>query len=469
MVIPLDDNKKVKENIMKKLISLLLVSTMVLTMVACGAKSAEAPAAAPAAEAPAAEAPAAEEAAPAAEEAAPAAEGTTIRIGAIPGTISDEMRLFGDMFEAENPGVTVEIVEFDEGTYQSQATRIFTSAENNLDAVWFYRPNFWDDFTANGVYEPLNDIYEQEDMVNGYGEAIANIYKEGDNYYGVPDSTCWVGNLFYNKKLMEENGWSVPQTWEELYDFAAAVKAKGLIPIAVACKDSYAENFSTPINIRVFDADAYATIAKAGQTEIPLTDDRWKAVWDEVAKLQKYVLQDGAAAADSTVASSLFYQGQAVMYMEGSWGVGSIAADAPEGFEFGYAMLPAYQEDIPARVCTYPGNMMAVLSISQNKDLAKQFVALVGSKEGQEKLAESGINSPARVDISADAKASMGELYAQMYDDMEKRGSDMMTSMLLDTEFFNTFCQVTQGVLAGSMSSDEACERMQETWDEIYN
>ena len=375
--------------------------------------------------------------------------------------------MFGDAFEAKNPGVKVEIVEFDEATYISQGTRILTAEENALDVAWYYRTSNWDTFVENGVYEPLNDIYAQEEMEKGFGQAVVNLFNEGGNYYAIPYSSVWIANMFYNTKLMEEHGWKVPTTWDELYALAAEIKAEGLIPMAVAAKDSYGEHQSIMVAVRTFAPDVYATISKPGQNDVKYTDEGWMKVWEELVNLQENVFQEGAAAADSNVARSLFLQGQAVMYVDGSWANGQIQSEMPEGFEYSYAMIPG--KDAGAKVPLFLGNMMSVLSNSKNKDLAKQFVAFCGSVEGQAMLAESGYDAPARSDIPAEAKASLGEIFAMMYSDMENYGADLMFTMLMDSEFINVLCQVTQGVMAGTMTPEQACNMMQETYDSIYN
>ena len=439
---------------MKKLVALLLALAMIFSLAACGGNDA------PAADAPAADAPAAD---------APAADSgeTVLRVSGIPGSVAESLLMLGAAFEEKNPGVKVEVVEFDEATYISQGTRILTAEENALDVAWYYRTSNWDTFVENGVYEPLNDIYAQEDMEKGFGQAVVNLFNEDGNYYAIPFTCVWIGNMFYNTKLIEEHGWEVPTTWDELYALAAEIKAEGLIPMAVAAKDSYGEHQSIMVAVRTFDPEAYATISQPGQNEIKYTDEAWMQTWEELIKLQENVFQEGAAAADSNVARSLFLQGQAVMYVDGSWADKSIKDEAPEGFEYSYAMIPGNTAD--AKVPLFLGNMMSVLSASKNKELAKQFVAFCGSVEAQEMLARAGGSAPARSDISADAKASMGEIYGLMYEDMENYGADLMFTMLLDSEFITVLCQVTQGVMSGSMTPEQACAQMQETYDSIYN
>lgn len=426
---------------MKKLVALLLAMTLMFSLALCGGAMTTA--------------------------FADDAE-TVLRISCLPGNSSVQMRTLGEAFHEKHPEVSVEIIEFEEATYKAQGARILTAPENELDVAWYYRTSSWEEMIKNGVYEPLNDIYEKENMVEGYGKELTDNFQIDGQYYAVPFVGIWLTNIYYNPVLMEEHGWEIPTTWAELYELAGKIKAEGLIPMAAPAKDTYGEHPVCMMAVREFDDASHAIISTPGQQEIKFTDERWMEIWNELINLQENVFQEGVAATDSTTARSLFLQGQAVMYCDLSGSVTRLMQEAPEDFKFGYFMLPNFKEDVQARVPMFIGNIAVVLSGSKNKEVAKEFVAFCGSQEGQSLIALKNVGVPARADVTEEARATLGEVYSEMYKDMAECGTTMMFTMFLDSEFIGHVNEASQGVLSGSMTPEEAGEFLQESFDSIY-
>ena len=61
-----------------------------------------------------------------------------------------------------------------------------------------------------------------DDMTSGYWNAGSKYSKEGT--YSLPWSKS-TEVLFYNKTVFDKKGWTVPETWDELWDLCATIKA----------------------------------------------------------------------------------------------------------------------------------------------------------------------------------------------------------------------------------------------------
>lgn len=103
--------------------------------------------------------------------------------------------------------------------------------------MYFSHDIKWQNFAAEGLLEPLDDVYSS--TIEGTGKTFeqrtidgANKFSkvEGDDgkehYYKV----CWTqgaGGLVYNMDMFEKNGWSVPTTYDELVALCATINSSG--------------------------------------------------------------------------------------------------------------------------------------------------------------------------------------------------------------------------------------------------
>ena len=201
---------------MKKILALLLALTMVFALCACGGSSA------PAAEAPAAEAPAAE--APAAE--APAGDEIVLDVIICQyGPNTNEWFLgsgmngtnFVDKFEAENPGVklNLEVVSWND-VYTVVDTRIASGNAPDILNI-----DVFANYANEGLLMPVSE-YCPDELFNDFFPSFID--------QSVIDGVCWAvpdlasaRALFYNVDMFEEVGVEVPTTWAELEDVSQAI------------------------------------------------------------------------------------------------------------------------------------------------------------------------------------------------------------------------------------------------------
>ena len=98
----------------------------------------------------------------------------------------------------------------------------------DLVSVWG-QPGFIDEVIDAGVLAELNEAdYTDYGFINGSLEGFS---KDG-KLYGLPRNTD-VMCFFYNQKMFDDNGWSVPQNYDELLALGEHINAAGIIPVAM--------------------------------------------------------------------------------------------------------------------------------------------------------------------------------------------------------------------------------------------
>ena len=375
----------------KKLLSALLSVAMVASLlVGCGAKT-EAPATT---EEAATEAPA--------EEAAPA-EDVTISVAAIETAYGADMwAKVAEAFTAET-GIKVELTTDKnledvigpsmQGGEYPDVIHLATGREAALTEQ-FIKGNLIADITdVLSMTVPGEDAVVSDKIAGGFTDtSLTNPYGDGKTYLApMFYSPC---GLFYNAGLLEEKGWAVPTTWDEMWELGDKAAAEG---IAL---------FTYPTT-GYFDAFLYALMYSVGGPEFfnaatNYEEGIWdtaeaKTCFDIIAKLATYTNPITPAQAndqDFTQNQQLVLDNKAIFMPNGTWIVGEMAeAPRAEGFKWGMTALPAVEAGGAGYSYTW-FEQAWIPSGAENIDAAKQFVAFLYSDAACEIFAEAGAIQP---------------------------------------------------------------------------
>ena len=178
-------------------------------------------------------------------------------------------------------------------------------------------------------------------IVGGFTDtSVTNPYGDGVTYLApMFYSPC---GLFYNAGLFEEKGWTVPATWDEMWELAEKAQAEG----------SYLFTYPTT---GYFDAFLYALMYSVGGPDFFNKATTYaEGIWDTpeaqqcfdiIAKLASYTNPITPAQAndqDFSQNQQLILDNKALFMPNGTWIVGEMAeAPRAEGFKWGMTALPA--------------------------------------------------------------------------------------------------------------------------------
>ena len=230
-------------------------------------------------------------------------------------------------------------------------------------------------------------------IVGGFTDtSVTNPYGDGVTYLApMFYSPC---GLFYNAGLFEEKGWSVPATWDEMWELAEKAQAEG----------SYLFTYPTT---GYFDAFLYALMYSVGGADFFNKATTYaEGIWDTpeaqqcfdiIAKLASYTNPVTPAQAndqDFTQNQQLVLDNKALFMPNGTWIVGEMAeAPRADNFKWGMTALPAAKAG---------GNGASYCWLEQawipagapNLDAAKQFVAFLYSDAACAIFAKGGAVQP---------------------------------------------------------------------------
>ena len=252
----------------------------------------------------------------------------------------------------------------------------------------FIKDNLITDITdVLSMTVPGESALVSDKIAGGFTEtALTNPYGDGKTYLApMFYSPC---GLFYNAGLLEEKGWAVPTTWDEMWALGETAKAEG---IAL---------FTYP-TAGYFDAFLYALMYSVGGADFFNAATNYEeGVWDTaegqkvfeiLGKLASYTHASTPAQAnnqDFTQNQQLVLDNKAIFMPNGTWIVGEMAeAPRAEGFKWGMTALPAVEAGGDGYSFTW-FEQAWIPAGAANQDAAKQFVAFLYSDKACEIFAK---------------------------------------------------------------------------------
>jgi raffinose/stachyose/melibiose transport system substrate-binding protein len=275
-------------------------------------------------------------------------------------------------FQKQNPDIKVEFKPFKSTEYNTIVNNTLQSG-TGVDILQL-RPYDGAMALADAKYlTPLDKVKGLDQIPASYLAAA----KGSDNQiYGVP---FMLNNavIFYNKKMFEEQSLPIPETFEEFLAACEKLKSKNIVPIAQSGKAAYLLSMThSVIGVDAYGGNAFVDSLLKGKTNFK--DPLFVESINRMKKLEPYFPKDFIAIDDKD-AQTLFYNGKAAMYINGSHRLETFEAnklDFPVDYFSGFASKKGEQPNI----VTWVDGSYAVAKSSKHQEQALKFVEFVASK-----------------------------------------------------------------------------------------
>lgn len=386
--------------------------------------------------------------------------------------IATSVREMIEKFQSENPDIVVNVEAI--GDQTAYYTKIKTlAASNSLPDVFVCKGSELAAFAKNGLVAPLDEILDAE-WKSGYIPSSFDDISTDGSIYAVPYSMLSTHVIYYNKDILKDAGYdSFPTEWTEFTKMLSAVKEKGITPIALGNKEPWvAEScIMSCLGDRFTGSDWFRSIMDGSGSKF--TDAEFVQALGAMQELgTKGYFNDDMNSLNNDQQKTLYFNGEAAMFMEGSWAVGAVDA-GPDDIKAktGVAVLPAANggKGNPKATSGGSGSGFAVgaNNFGEKKDaIAKLLKALSGEEYSK-------------------SIAAKGEPVAYMVDDYDKSGvSDLaleysdMASDLEFTPIYDSFLDPSvvdvmnsnlQELLIGVVTPEDCAKNIQDAYDALGN
>ncbi len=385
---------------MKKFLSLLLALTLALSLAACGGGNGGSDAGSTP--------PPADSGSSGDTQTPPPAEDVTITVAALASGYEEAYpgmwQEVCDAFTAET-GIKVNLIcdknledvigPSMQGGDFPDVIHLATGREKGLTEQFIKDRNIAELTDVLSMIVPGESVKVSDKIVGGFTDtSVTNPYGDGVTYLApMFYSPC---GLFYNAGLFEEKGWSVPTTWDEMWELGDKAHAE----------DPNMYLFTYPTT-GYFDAFLYALMYSVGGADFFNNATTYaEGIWDTpeaqqcfdiIAKLASYTNPVTPAQAndqDFTQNQQLVLDNKALFMPNGTWIVGEMAeAPRADGFRWGMTALPAAEAG--GNGASYCWLEQAwIPAAAPNLDAAKQFVAFLYSDAACAIFAKGGAVQP---------------------------------------------------------------------------
>lgn len=181
-------------------------------------------------------------------------------------------------------------------------------------------------FLDAGLFANIEDAECISEVKQAYLDIDKNLElvpKEG--VYALPYAANAAGVL-YNKKMFDEHGWKIPETWDEFITLCKTIQDAGITPLYFGYKDAW--NTLAPWNalaVGLVDADLAAQVNR-GETNF---SKEYRETAEKLKELLPYG-EPNPVAYSYNDAATAFANGQSAMWPIGSYAISQVRSVNPD-------------------------------------------------------------------------------------------------------------------------------------------
>ena len=310
----------------------------------------------------------------------------------------------------------------------------------------------------------LNDVAQSTGFLDKLYDANKDLaYAEDGNIYAFPFSGQEYVLWYYNKALFEENGLSVPETYDDLLNCIEVFKSKGITPLALFGQECWNTAAAYDVVATRYTAGG---IKALDEGSAKITDEGYVSAAKKLEELVAAGLfQEDATTTNYDQASEKFLSGEAAMFINGQWYIEDATKALGDNVDWMfYPAQDAAAYEAGKAVFSGGGSAsgFAVNPDSENAALAAEVAEFITEKYCEAKVMKR--HNPL-VALNT-GKEPDSELPAMM-----KKLSDTLPTVTTTTKFtwgltnstFNDGIQSeSQGLVSGQFSADEFIEDLQD-------
>jgi raffinose/stachyose/melibiose transport system substrate-binding protein len=297
----------------------------------------------------------------------------------------DFLTEFNKAFEADNPGVKVDMSVVNANDLPQAVQTRLTAGDVDVivptltgfsNAVQPYMTNVdppaWQQLIDAGL---LADITDQA-FVKNYDEvAVADATSYNSKVYGAPLGRVVYSGVYYNKDLLAANNLALPTTWGELVAACTTLKAANIPCMTAGGKDGW-PIFVGAYGLAGANFPDQAALAEGLWTgSVKWTDANMLGLFEKYQVYNRDLMEQGASGIAGDAAPGRFASGQVAMFTGGSWYAAAIEGAEP-AFEWGYVPFPGSDNAADNKYMFGKYDMVfSIAGNAPNKDAAVAWLA----------------------------------------------------------------------------------------------
>ena len=371
-------------------------------------------------------------------------------------------------FEAAHPGVHVEVQIIANDPYKEKLdTEMLSGTPPDVFFTW--GGGKLATFARAGKVLDLTDALAQGGWRERFLPAPLDLCTVDGRVYGVPVDLACVP-LWYNAALLEQHGIEPPADFDALLETCRALRAKGVVPLALGNREQWPGAFYFIYLAARTGGSALFFDALARKEGARFDDPAFVRAGELLRQLvEADAFPTGFNGVDDARARTQFLEGEAAMYLMGTWLVARAMKDKPDFLaHLRCAPFPAVRDGKgdPTTVVGGVNCGFAVSATCARPDLAVELLRYLTSEQVGEEWAKTG-RIPA-IRVSDEALAALPAPSREALALLRNAGSlQPYYDQYLPDRLAEEHKTTTQGLFLGTLSPQQAAERMERTAGEL--
>lgn len=363
-----------------------------------------------------------------------------------------------EAYEKVHPEVEIREDSTENEAYKTKIKTAF-SVNEAPDVFFSWGAGFAKSLVEAGLVEEITEHLSEDALENLHMNAVNN-FTYGDKLYGLP-FVSWIGILYCNVEMFEEADIKIPETINELFIAIELFREKGIVPMSVGAKDTWAaalyQNAATMRTAGVVRSEG-ALSKEMSFDRKPFVDGA-QMVIDLV---ENEAFDASCLAFTYDEAKVAFLSGEVPMIYQGSW----MAAEI-QNTEFSDVVGKVVAKNFPAIKGGAYNNQylggaidgLMMSSMSENKEEAAEFIAFITEYMAKESFIQGSGIPVWEIDTSGEEIDSLVKQIVDLAGEAD--GFILAWDTYLSGDDVSWHLALIQELFAGIITADEFAEKMQ--------
>ncbi len=371
-------------------------------------------------------------------------------------------------FMQANPDIIIEREAFDYDQLL-QTANVALSSGTGPDVVYYAPgPGYAGVLADAELIVPLEDLAEEYGWNERIAAAALEQAKVEDVLYGLPLEIDLIG-MYANRTILDQEGWEIPETIEEMVAFCGEAREAGYIPLAFSNNPGWSAYHQ-------FTFTSNNMIGPEAMFDLLFNHEgRWDTP-EQIQAIESFFidLRDAGCFSEDVNAisyedgNSLFFNGEAVLHPTGSWLITDIEQAMPDA-EVEFVPFPAVEGGEGRFWDSGLGSIWVIAANSQHPEEAGKFLDFLVSPESALVWAEQA-NTPLPVTIDT-STLEVSPLLTTVIEALNAAAAGETQlgyniDVLVPPEFNDAMMTGFQAMLAGDKTAEEQAADMQAAWEE---
>jgi ABC-type glycerol-3-phosphate transport system substrate-binding protein len=268
--------------------------------------------------------------------------------------------------------VGFEPVPYSDTTSYQQVINSSLQSGDTPDLMTWWSGYRLEDMYKSGGLADVSDVWAEAISAGNVPESLAAGFTFEDKQWGIPQNAAyWV--VFYNKRVFDEQGITVPATWDDMLGAAETLSGAGVTPFYATIDGRWPAFIWFEEFLIRNDPDFYVDLCEGrasytDETAVKAMED-WKGLFDNGYMSELDIPMDSNV-------TGMFANGEIAMMPIGTWFQQQfIAQDLVPGEDYDAFIMPNVNPDLDRNVMIVEAGAIALPAEGQNLDASKQLAA----------------------------------------------------------------------------------------------